>query len=222
MEILVDIIFFLFIVLISILLLFSIVVFVMIPKLRTKKQAIISEINSEDGFDNKKYNKKSIYRFGKRVTDIVASLIALIIGMPIMLVVAVILALSKEKVFKKKTVIGNKGKKVKLYQFNVNPNSKRILRGVRATGFDMWPKYINILKGDMSLIGISVYGTESNEELVKMLDYEKPGMTSLASICPRAFLDREKYNKYYVANRGVMMDIFILMSTCMLVFNDFE
>lgn len=145
--------------------------------------------------------KKGIYeRFFKRFFDIVLSLLALIILSPLFLIVMIILKCTlKHKIFLKQYRPGKNGKLFWLYKFksmrdDVDENgilledSKRITkfgRFIRKTGIDELPQLINILKGDMSIVGPRARLVKDviffDEDTLKAYNV-RPGLTGLSQV----------------------------------------
>lgn len=138
----------------------------------------------------------------KRLFDIVASGLGLIALSPVFAVLAVwIKADSKGTIFYRQTRVGRGGKDFRLYKFrSMRPDSDkhglitvggrdpRVTRSgyyIRKYKLDEFPQLINVLKGDMSLVGprpevrkyVNLYTPEQ-----KLVLSVRPGITSLASI----------------------------------------
>lgn len=143
-----------------------------------------------------------LYNFAKRVFDIFASLIGLIILFPLFFIVALIIVTSsKGGVFFKQIRVGKNGKLFKILKFRtmrVNSEKQglqitlksdnRITKmGVllRKSKIDELPQLINVLVGAMSIVGprpeVPYYVDMYTEEQKKVLKV-KPGITDLASI----------------------------------------
>lgn len=138
----------------------------------------------------------------KRIFDITASGIGIIILSPILLIIA--LMIKKESdgpVFFKQIRVGEKGKNFEILKYRTmvvdaeklgrqitvgNDNRITKIGGfLRKYKLDELPQLINVFKGDMSLVGprpeVPRYVEMYNEEQRKVLDV-KPGITDLASI----------------------------------------
>jgi lipopolysaccharide/colanic/teichoic acid biosynthesis glycosyltransferase len=153
-------------------------------------------------------------KFGKRLFDIVASGIGLIVLFPVMLVIGLIIKItSPGPVFFVQKRVGKNFKEFNLYKFRsmvVNADKlgpsvtkgddKRITpigRFLRKTKLDELPQLWNVLKGDMSLVGprpeVMKYVKERKKEYEKVLSV-RPGITDYAAI---EFRDEEEIlNKY--------------------------
>lgn len=173
-------------------------------------------------------------KFFKRFLDIIISLISLIILSPIMLIVAILvrIKLGSPVIFRQERP-GKNEKIFKLYKFRsmsdkkdengkLLPDSERLTKFgkiLRSTSLDELPELINILKGDMSLIGprpLAVTYLPYYNEKEKHRHDVRPGLTGLAQINGRNALDWEKrfeYDLEYVNNITFINDLKILFKT---------
>lgn len=101
----------------------------------------------------------------------------------------------------------------------------RIGRILRITSLDELPQLINILKGDMSLVGprpTLLYQVDKyNEKQLRRLEM-KPGLTGLAQVNGRNSLSWEEkivYDVAYVENFSLLLDVKILLKTIKVVFS---
>jgi undecaprenyl phosphate N,N'-diacetylbacillosamine 1-phosphate transferase len=181
-----------------------------------------------------------MYRnFFKRVFDFVLSLMALIILSPVFIVLIILGAIimrgnpfffqdrpgKDEKIFKLIKFRSMSNKKDK--DGNLLPDEKRITsygEFIRKTSLDELPELLNILKGDMAIVG-------PRPLLVKYLPYYteeerlrhtvRPGLTGLAQINGRNNLDwdpRLALDVEYVKNLSLINDIKIIFKTVFKVF----
>lgn len=173
-------------------------------------------------------------KFFKRFLDIIISLISLIILSPVMLIVAILvrIKLGSPIIFKQERP-GKNEKIFKLYKFRsmsdkkdkngkLLPDSERLTKFgkiLRSTSLDELPELVNILKGDMSLIGprpLAVSYLPYYNEKEKHRHDVRPGLTGLAQINGRNALDWEKrfeYDLEYVNNITFINDLKILFKT---------
>ncbi len=172
--------------------------------------------------------------FFKRFLDIIISLLGLIILSPVILIVAILvrIKLGSPIIFKQDRP-GKDEKIFKLYKFRsmsdrkdengkLLPDSERLTKFgkiLRATSLDELPELVNILKGDMSLIGprpLAVsYLPYYNEEEKHRHDV-RPGLTGLAQINGRNAInwdERFAYDIEYVNNITFINDCKILFKT---------
>jgi len=138
----------------------------------------------------------------KRIFDFVISLLALIILFPIFIIISLIIIVSsKGGVFFRGERVGKNGKIFKIFKFrsmlkdsegngkwNVGNNDPRVTKiGIflRKSKLDELPQLINVLKGEMSLVGprpeLKYYIDKYTDEEMPILDL-KPGITDWASM----------------------------------------
>ncbi len=191
-----------------------------------------------DGFQN-----GTLSRAFKRVFDIAIGLALTIVTLPLMLLTAVAIKLdSPGPVFYRQERTGLHGETFTLFKFRSmaidaevagkpqwaqkrDPRVTRVGAFIRASRIDELPQLFNVLHGEMSMIGPRPERPIFVEELAKVIPfynhrgYVKPGLTGWAQVnYPYgASVDdaREKlaYDLYYVKNRGVLLDMVILLST---------
>lgn len=185
-------------------------------------------------------HKKGIYeKYIKRILDFTLSLIALICLSPILLIVAILVRvkLGSPIIFKQQRP-GKDEKIFTLYKFrtmtdekdengNLLPDSERLTKFgkiLRSTSLDELPELVNILKGDMAIVGprplLVEYLELYNEEQKHRHDV-KPGLTGLAQTSGRNSLSwEEKFEKdiEYVHNISFIGDIKIIIKTGIKVF----
>lgn len=181
-----------------------------------------------------------LYRkFFKRFFDVSLAFIGLFFALPILVVVTILLTIvNKGKPFFFQTRPGLNEKLFNIIKFktmndkkdeqgNLLSDTKRMTKigsFVRKTSLDEVPQLINVLKGDMSLIGprpllikyLSLYSTEqARRHLVK------PGITGWAQVNGRNGIDwKTKFilDVFYVENINFKLDIVILLKTVKKVF----
>lgn len=185
-----------------------------------------------------------MYKFFKRFFDIAASLAAIVVLSPLMLVTAVAVKLdSKGPVIFKQERLGLKGKVFNIYKFRSmccgaehmgtgvysgvdDVRVTRVGRILRKTSIDELPQLVNILKGEMSFIGprppLTYHPWDISEytpEQMKMFDV-RPGITGWAQINGRKDVEwhkRIELNCWYVDNQSLLLDIKILLVTVLKV-----
>ena len=172
--------------------------------------------------------------FFKRTLDFIASLIGLILLSPIFVIVTISLFFANQgKPFFFQVRPGKNEKLFKIIKFKtmndkkdtngilLSDNERLTLMGrfVRKTSLDEIPQLINVLKGDMSVIGprpllpeyLSLYTDEQ-----KKRHNVRPGITGLAQVKGRnamKFSERFINDVYYVENLSLFLDIKILFLT---------
>jgi len=186
---------------------------------------------------------KKIYFFCKRLIDIVLSLIGLIILFPFFIIFAIIIKLeSKGPVFFKQKRFGKNKKFFMIYKFRTmrkdtpkdmpthmlnNAESYITKFGgfMRKTSIDELPQIINILQGNMSIIGPRP-ALWNQEDLIEEREKYgannvRPGLTGLAQISGRDELEipiKAKYDGEYVQKMSILFDIKIFFKTIFKVF----
>ena len=173
-----------------------------------------------------------MYKYVKRLLDIIISMSALLVfSIPIILISIMIKKEDKGPVLFKQTRTGYKGKEFKLYKFRSMPIDNDVLNNksenkltkigtfIRKTSLDELPQFINILKGDMSLIGprpwIVEYYQNFTDEQKKRVDV-LPGITGLAQATGRnniSIFEKINYDIEYVNNYSLLMDIKVIFLT---------
>ncbi len=181
-----------------------------------------------------------MYKAFKRFCDIVISLLGLIVLSPLMLVVAIAIKIeSKGPVLFKQTRLGKGGREFQIYKFrsmcegaeNMGTGQysfagdmrvTKVGRFIRATSIDELPQFINILKGEMSLVGFRPPLTyhpwkleEYTDEQMRMFEV-RPGITGWAQVHGRKHTEwheRISLNVYYVDHMSLLLDIKILFLT---------
>ena len=183
--------------------------------------------------------------FFKRLIDFVIALCGTPFLLIIFLVVAPLIYLEdKGPVFYNATRRGKDGKEFKMYKFRsmyVNspdlrnedgstyngendPRVTKIGKILRKTSLDETPQLLNILKGDMSIIGPRpTLATKPISELPaeRLKRYEmRPGLTGYSQAYFRNSITQEekfKHDVYYIENVTLLMDIKIFIQTAMSV-----
>lgn len=187
--------------------------------------------------------KKRVYFFIKRIIDVVLSLIAIIIlFIPGVIISICIKVESKGPVFFKQKRVGKNKKYFMIYKFRTmrtdtpkdmpthmlnNPDLyiTKVGRILRKTSLDELPQIINIIKGDMSIIGPRP-ALWNQEDLIAERDkYHanniKPGLTGLAQISGRDELEipvKAKLDGEYTKNISFLLDVKIFFKTIIKVF----
>ena len=106
-----------------------------------------------------------------------------------------------------------------------DPRITRVGNFIRKTSLDEFPQFINVLKGEMSLVGPRPYLPKETEDMGKYLDYitpVKPGITGFWQISGRnelTFQERLELDKEYFKRKSITMDLKILFKTVLKVFN---
>ena len=176
----------------------------------------------------------------KRVLDFLLSLIALIVLFPVLLILTILGAIKmKGNPFFTQLRPGKNEKIFKLIKFrtmtcqrdaegNLLPDDQRLTKYgklLRSTSLDELPELINILKGDMSLVGprplLVSYLPLYNEQQRHRHDV-RPGLTGLAQVSGRNAItweDKFRYDIAYVQSITFWGDVKIIFSTVKAVLN---
>ena len=177
----------------------------------------------------------------KRLTDIIGSIICIIIFSPIMLTSAVLVKMtSKGPLIFKQERVGLHNKPFQMYKFRTmyvqteeeekkgwtqknDPRVTSVGRFLRKTSLDEFPQLFNVLKGDMSLVGPRPerpqYVEKFREEIPRyMIKHQvRPGMTGWAQVNgyrgDTSIRKRIEHDLYYIENWTLGLDIKILFLT---------
>lgn len=176
--------------------------------------------------------------FFKRVLDFVAALIGLIILSPIFIAVTVFLYFANEgKPFFFQLRPGKNGKIFKIVKFktmndkkdtdgNLLSDAERLTKMgsfVRKTSLDEIPQLVNVLKGDMSLIGprpLLVHYLDLYSDFQNRRHEVKPGITGWAQVNGRNAISWDtkfELDVWYVENISFVLDLKILFKTVLKV-----
>lgn len=171
----------------------------------------------------------------KRLIDIVGSAIALVLLSPLLLVAALAIVLeSGRPVFFRQVRAGLAGEPFRIWKFRTmradapvidapleesDPGITRVGRILRATSIDELPQLINVLRGEMSLIGPR---PTIPEQVAEYDDYQRrrlevrPGITGWAQVNGRntlSWAERIAHDVWYVDNRCFGLDCRIVWRT---------
>jgi len=179
----------------------------------------------------------------KRMLDIVFAVLFLLLLLPVMLITAVLIKLdSRGPVLFNQQRVGRNGKPFTIYKFRTmikdaekytgpvwaeksDPRITRMGRFMRRVRLDEFPQCINVLKGDMSLVGPRPERPYFVEKLKEEYPYYtrrlkvQPGITGWAQVKGEYDTSienvREKlqYDLYYIENMSLRMDIRIMLYT---------
>jgi putative colanic acid biosynthesis UDP-glucose lipid carrier transferase len=185
----------------------------------------------------------------KRAIDVCASAILLVFMLPLMAVIAALIKLdSPGPVLFKQQRFGMGKKPFKLYKFRSmrceascdlsvpqarrhDPRVTRIGSFLRRTSLDEVPQLLNVLKGDMSLVGPRPHATLHDDKYAALIEgyiarhHVKPGITGWAQVHGwRGETDtlekmerRIEYDIYYIKHWSLLLDLRILFKTLVVV-----
>ena len=173
----------------------------------------------------------------KRVIDIVFTIVVLfILSLPFILIAILVKLESRGPIFFRQERLGKNKKVFNIYKFRTMTDKSRVIAQVykdnseitrvgyylRRFKIDEMPQIINVLLGDMSIIGprpclpnvIEKYGLDDYRIKVR------PGLSSIAGVNGSIFLTwQEKwwYDKYYVENLSLLLDLKIFFKTFLVI-----
>ena len=208
-------------------------------------------INTMNG--NSKAKSKA-YLIAKRITDVLFSGIGLIILSPVLVIVAIAIKLdSKGPIFFKQDRVGKDEELFSMYKFrsmvvnaeelkkeleNQNemsgpmfkmkkdPRITRVGRFIRKTSIHELPQLVNVIKGDMSLVGPRPSlpkEVEQFEPWMKERLTVQPGITCFWQVMGRNSIPFEEWMKLdvkYVRERNYFLDIKLIFKTFFVLFGD--
>lgn len=201
-----------------------------------------------------KSNQDVFYFSVKRAMDICGALAGLILLFPIFLLISFLIKLSDPKgsIFFKQVRVGMDGKPFQIYKFRSmvhhaedllddlldknethgpmfkmknDPRVTRVGRFLRKTSLDEFPQLVNVLKGEMSLVGprpplpreVKEYSERDKQRLLV-----KPGCTGLWQVAGRSSVGFEtmvQLDLAYINQRGILLDIKIILKTIPILFH---
>ena len=199
-------------------------------------------------------DERKIYLIAKRLLDILGSLLGIICLSPIFLITAIAIKLeSKGSIIFKQKRVGLNGKEFEMYKIRSmvidaekikplleennemsgpmfkmknDPRITKVGKFIRKTSIDELPQLINILKGDMSLVGPRPSlpkEVEQFESWMKRRLEVKPGLTCYWQVSGRnsiGFEDWMKLDIKYVEERNFWIDIKLIFKTVGVLFGD--
>jgi len=197
--------------------------------------------------NNLKEGKKGLYDKVKRIFDVCFAAFILIVTLFLWFLIAIAIKLEdrgpvfykqkrvgKDKgvfcLIKFRSMVPNAEKNGPLWAEKNDPRITKVGKILRRTHLDELPQMINVLKGDISLVGPRPERPEFVEKLEKEIPYYhlrhivKPGFTGWAQIKFRYArsvidsLEKFEYDLYYIKNRSLLLDIYILLKTFGLFF----
>lgn len=196
--------------------------------------------------------REKVYKFSKRMIDIIGSVVGIVVLVPLTLGVYIARLVTKDKgpIFYTQNRIGKDGKVFKMYKFRSmvvgaddilqeyldsnkeaneeyrinkklkdDPRVTKVGDFIRKTSIDEFPQFINVLKGEMSLVGPRPYLPREIDDIGEYYPYitsVKPGITGLWQISGRSEVSFEKridYDVQYYNSYSLKKDIKIIFLT---------
>lgn len=201
---------------------------------------------------------KLIYYFIKRIFDIVAGIIGILVLVPLSIVVFLMRIIKKENdgpMFYEQLRIGKDGKEIKIFKYRTmvmnadeklaqylaeneeaakeykkykklrkDPRITKVGAFLRKTSLDEFPQFINVLLGQMSVVGPRPYLHREKKDMDWYYDKiikVKPGITGYWQVNGRSdvdFNDRLVMDTYYMEHKSLVMDTKIIIKTAMKMF----
>jgi len=186
----------------------------------------------------------------KRSVDLVFALLALptLVTLAVMIFIANTIS-NSGPVFFRQVRMGQNGKAFTIWKFRTMTADAAVVRSasapldehritplgrlLRRTKLDEVPNILNIIAGDMSLVGPRPDAFEhASEYLLGVPHYRKrlsvrPGLTGLAQVRggyadnPRAVQRKVKYDRFYIRNSSIYLDLYVIALTFGVVFSGF-
>lgn len=196
------------------------------------------------------------YELYKRMLDIMGSVVGILLCSPLMLLAVFLIKIDSKGPILADTPkrVGKDGKLFKMYKFRSmvvgahkmlqmnpklleeykqnsykiqnDPRITRVGRFIRKVSIDELPQFLNILKGEMSLVGPRAYYPDEleaqqqkypqTEKFVKIILQAKPGLTGVWQISGRSeinFDKRVEMDANYVQQRSIVYDILLILRT---------
>lgn len=201
------------------------------------------QVNTNKGINYKSDLRKFIFRAEKKIIDILFSLIGLIACIPVIIIAAILIRLETEgPIIYTQERVGKDGQLYMIYKLRsmysnaekdgiqwAQKNDSRVTkvgRFLRKTRIDELPQFINVLKGEMSIVGPrperSHFIKEFSKELPKFSErlVVRPGITGWSQINGGYELSpAEKLEKdlFYIENQSILLDIKIILKTIKIV-----
>jgi len=196
--------------------------------------------------------EKKLFKM-KRLLDCIFSLLILTLTLPITLIISLLIFCEDGgPILFKQIRIGKNGKKFNCLKFRTmvinaeelkeqlmchneqdgpvfkiknDPRITKIGKFLRKTSLDEFPQFINVLMGDMSIVGprpaIECEVNQYNKKTLKRISV-KPGITCIWQVSGRNNIPFKKWVKmdlYYIENKSLKMDLTIMLKTIKVIFS---
>lgn len=208
---------------------------------------------NESVFESVKTNTSNGYLYTKRFLDIAGSLVGLIMLMPLFLIIGLLIKMEDPQgpVFFKQKRVGKHGGTFDMYKFRSmvcnaedlkaslqqqneasgpvfkiksDPRITKIGKIIRKTSIDELPQLVNVLNGDMTVVGPR---PALPDEVAQYTNYEKqrisvtPGLTCFWQVNGRSNISFQEWVEMdldYIRNRNTTMDIKLIFKTILVLF----
>lgn len=209
------------------------------------RRVYLSQINQVWFLENINYREKRLYNLIKRILDLLLGILALaafIITWPI--IALLIKSTSKGSIFFVQERVGKLGQVFKVYKYRTmnswsatntwtsvnDPRITKVGKFLRKSRLDELPQCINLLLGNMSVVGPRPEQPHIVEELKKLIPFYderhlvKPGLTGWAqinNIYAASLKETElklQYDLYYIKYRGFLFDFEIILKSIYYIF----
>ncbi|MDR3764696.1 MAG: exopolysaccharide biosynthesis polyprenyl glycosylphosphotransferase [Acidobacteriota bacterium] len=182
------------------------------------------------------HHRGGLYPMCKRIFDFTASLALLLLLSPLLLLIGAIVRLtSPGPAFFRQERVGRNGRRFSLFKFRTmdetapkyafspktatDPRITRVGAFLRKTSLDEVPQLINVLRGDMSLVGprpempfiVEQYNSVQRQRLI--VEQGITGLWQISADRARLIHENIQYDLYYIQHRNFFMDIAILLHT---------
>lgn len=206
-------------------------------------------------YKNIEVNGSIIYEITKRLIDIIGALCGIIILLPLFIIVSICIKLEDPKgtifftqersgkyantfkIYKFRSMVHNAEELLKelkdkneqtgpVFKIQDDPRITKVGRFIRKTSIDELPQLLNVLKGDMSLVGPRPPITR---EVKEYDEYEfqrllvKPGLTCIWQVSGRNSIGFEEWIRMdleYIETRNLWLDIKLIFKTVFVLFGD--
>lgn len=193
------------------------------------------------------FSKSRLLLFSRRVVSLLASIVLLILLSPVLIVAALLIKIdSPGPVFYRQERVGRRGKTFRIIKFRSmrqdaegeggprwatenDPRITRLGRFLRISRLDEVPQLVNVLKGDINIVGPRPERPAFVEQLLKAIPYYslrhtvRPGLTGWAQVeysyCGTIEESKEKlqYDLFYIKNMSLKLDLLVLFKTIKIV-----
>ena len=193
------------------------------------------------------FDQSFLRAFSKKIFDLLASLIILMVSLPVMLITAICIFIEdRAPIFYQQERVGKDGHTFMVLKFRSmrndaeavgqpqwattdDPRTTRVGRVIRKLRIDELPQILNVLKGEMSFVGPRPERPYFVKQLCEEVPYYnvrhsiKPGITGLAQVryqygaSVNDAIQKLQYDLYYVKNNSLFLDFLVLIDTLQVV-----